>query len=417
VAGAIPAISFTLENDEGCAPLTVTFFSTTENANSLLWSFPGGNPGTSTEVNPVVTYSTPGVYNVSLSASNAFGTNSVTMQDAVTIYAATTANFDYSLSGTTATFNNTSAGETGLVWTFSDGSTSTMDNPTFLFPGNGTYEVSLMATGLCNDDELTQTIVIEGALPVIEFTSDENSGCAPFTVTFTDVSENNPISWAWSFPGATPATSGGSTVTVTYEAVGTYAVNLEVSNIYGTTVVEVADYVTVLAAPEAPVFTTASDDEMTYTFTVDSPVPGWVYSWTFGDGEVATGESVEHTYTANGPFEVTLVVTDECGSADAQDTVNPIISSVNTPAWAFDLTLSPNPTRDQLNLRATNWPTQGTLSFRLVNALGQHLGQELRNVNAGNWQQQLDLTKLPSGTYWLQISWDNELWSQKVIKL
>jgi PKD repeat protein len=417
VEGAIPSISFTQDNEEGCGPLTVSFVSTTENADALMWNFPGGNPATSTEVNPVVTYSTPGVYNVSLSASNAFGTNSVTSQDAVTIYATTAANFDYTLNGTTATFTNTSSAETGTVWTFSDGSTSTMDNPSFTFPGNGTYEVSLMATGLCNDDEVTQTIVIDGPLPVVTFDSDKNSGCAPFTVTFTDVSENTPTSWAWSFPGATPATGDEAAVTVTYEAAGTYAVSLEVSNIYGTTMVEVIDYITVSVAPDAPVFTTASDDEMTYTFTVDAPIAGLIYSWTFGDGEVATGENVEHTYLANGPFEVSLVATNDCGSATATEMVDPIISSVNTPAWAFDLTLSPNPTSDQLFLRATNWPTQGALSFRLINALGQHLGQEVHQVTAGNWQQQLDLSKLPAGTYWLQISWANEVWSQKVIKL
>lgn len=417
VAGAVPEIDFILENNEGCAPLTVSFFSTTENADALMWSFPGGTPATSTEANPTVTYVVPGVYNVTLSASNAFGTNSVTMQDAVTIYAATTAGFDYTLNGTTAAFSNTSAGATGVVWTFPDGSTSTMDNPSYVFPGNGTYEVSLMATGLCNDDAVTQTIVIDGPLPVVEFTTNASSGCAPLTVTFTDASENTPVSWAWSLPGATPATGDGAEVTVTYETAGTYAVSLEVSNIYGTTMVEVMDYITVSAAPEAPVFTTETDDEMTYRFSVDSPIAGWTYSWTFGDGELASGETVEHTYTANGPFEVILVVTNECGSASAMDTVNPIISGVNTPAWAFDLTLSPNPTSDQLYLRATNWPSQGTLSFRLVNALGQHLGQEVHQVNPGNWQQQLDLTNLPAGTYWLQISWDKELWSQKVIKL
>jgi PKD repeat protein len=417
VEGAIPDIDFTLENNEGCAPLTVSFFSTTENADELLWSFPGGTPATSTEVNPVVSYPVAGTYNVTLSATNAFGTNSVTMQDAVTVNPTTTAGFDYTLDGTTATFNNTSTGETGIVWTFSDGSTSTMDNPTFTFPGNGTYEVSLFATGLCNDEETTQTIVIDGPLPEVVFSTNTDEGCAPLMVTFTDDSENAPTSWSWSLPGATPATGDESEVTVTYETAGTYGVSLEVSNIYGTTMVEVVDLITVLAAPESPEFTIVTDDEMTYNFTVDSPVAGWTYSWTFGDGEVTTGDNVAHTYLENGPFEVTLVAINDCGSATAAKTVNPIISGVDTPAWAFDLTLSPNPTSDQLYVRATNWPAQGALSFRLVNALGQHLGQEVHDVNAGNWQQQLDMSKLPSGTYWLQISWANEVWSQKVIKL
>lgn len=40
---------------------------------SWSWSFPGGTPGSSTAQNPTVTYSTPGTYAVTLTASNALG--------------------------------------------------------------------------------------------------------------------------------------------------------------------------------------------------------------------------------------------------------------------------------------------------------------------------------------------------------
>jgi PKD repeat protein/photosystem II stability/assembly factor-like uncharacterized protein len=50
------------------------------------WSFPGGNPSTSTDRNPKVIYSTPGTYSVSLTSSNANGTSSQTLTDFITVY-------------------------------------------------------------------------------------------------------------------------------------------------------------------------------------------------------------------------------------------------------------------------------------------------------------------------------------------
>ncbi len=47
---------------------SVTFYNHTDCDASLSWSFPGGTPAVSSEENPVVTYKTPGVYNVVLTA-------------------------------------------------------------------------------------------------------------------------------------------------------------------------------------------------------------------------------------------------------------------------------------------------------------------------------------------------------------
>ena len=57
---------------------TVTFSDqSTYNPTSWAWSFPGGDPSTSTEQNPVVTYSTIGTYDVSLTATNDVGSNTL----------------------------------------------------------------------------------------------------------------------------------------------------------------------------------------------------------------------------------------------------------------------------------------------------------------------------------------------------
>lgn len=65
------AVNFTASQTTFCGPQTVTFTDQSAGATAWNWSFPGGNPATSTLQNPTVTYSTAGVFDVTLQASNA----------------------------------------------------------------------------------------------------------------------------------------------------------------------------------------------------------------------------------------------------------------------------------------------------------------------------------------------------------
>ncbi len=49
-------------------------------------------------------------------------------------------------------------------------------------------------------------------------------------VQFVDVSNGNPVSWSWSFPGGTPSSSTISYPTVSYASPGRYSVTLSVTN-------------------------------------------------------------------------------------------------------------------------------------------------------------------------------------------
>ncbi|WP_258103483.1 PKD domain-containing protein [Marinoscillum sp. MHG1-6] len=60
------------------------------------WSFPGGTPSSSTAPNPSVTYDTPGIYDVTLTVTNAQGTNAQTKSDLIKVY--------YDISDTTLAF-------------------------------------------------------------------------------------------------------------------------------------------------------------------------------------------------------------------------------------------------------------------------------------------------------------------------
>lgn len=55
------------------------------NVTSWNWSFEGGNPATSTEQNPVVTYYETGIFDVTLQVSNGTNSNSLTAADMITV--------------------------------------------------------------------------------------------------------------------------------------------------------------------------------------------------------------------------------------------------------------------------------------------------------------------------------------------
>jgi PKD repeat protein len=69
-----------------CAGTQVQFFDDSyNNVTSWNWSFPGGNPSTSTEQNPVVTYNTTGNYSVTLTAGDGSTTLSETKSSYMTV--------------------------------------------------------------------------------------------------------------------------------------------------------------------------------------------------------------------------------------------------------------------------------------------------------------------------------------------
>lgn len=70
-----------------CAGGSITFtdWSWNGTVSNWDWQFPGGTPANSNSQNPVITYNTPGVYDVTLTVSNASGSDSKTVTGAVVV--------------------------------------------------------------------------------------------------------------------------------------------------------------------------------------------------------------------------------------------------------------------------------------------------------------------------------------------
>lgn len=65
---------------------SVQFTDLSQNSpDAWIWEFEGGIPSGSSSQNPSVTYNTPGTYNVTLTATNSYGNNSITKTDYITV--------------------------------------------------------------------------------------------------------------------------------------------------------------------------------------------------------------------------------------------------------------------------------------------------------------------------------------------
>ena len=236
----------------GYEPLTVQFVdSSTNSPNSWVWSF--GDGGTSTLQNPAHTYAAAGSYTVTLTVSNAMGSNTVSQPGYITVNAAIPvasfiANVTSGINPLGVQFTDTSNNTpTGWYWTFGDGGTSTLQNPTHTFTSVGSYAISLGATNTAGSNTTTMpafiTVSNAASPPSSSFISDIQSGKAPLTVQFQDTSGNSPTTWQWFFGDGAQSTDQNPIHT--YMESGTYTVSLTTTNSGGENTTTMQGYITV----------------------------------------------------------------------------------------------------------------------------------------------------------------------------
>lgn len=169
---APPVLDFDYNPPSGCSPLTVTFTNLSQFADpsTFLWEF-GVNQGTSQEVNPTHTYFDPGVYSVTLSASdNNGGRISVTKTDIITVEQSPIARFAVYKSviyipNDILYLDNRSEGASNYLWNFGDGNSSTEFEPQYKYKTEGTFDLELIAY---NASGCTDTSRVESAVQTIE---------------------------------------------------------------------------------------------------------------------------------------------------------------------------------------------------------------------------------------------------------
>ncbi len=345
-----PVAAFAASPSLGDAPLHVVFTdNSTLNITSWLWDFGDGN--TTTLQNPTHTYTMVGSYNVALRVESSSGVSLLQRNNMIVVEeppptAAFTLDVNQGPAPLAIAFTDTTTGVVSTwSWDFGDGSSSSLQSPTHMYPTVGTYTVTLTATGIGGANTLEQVglVIVDEPLPVAEFSATNTVGFPPLQVDFADLSTLNITSWSWSF-GDGNASSAQSPMYV-YDTVGTFEVALTVTSNGGIDTETKLALVTVNEPPPVASFTpsiTQGDMPLSVDFADTSSLNITSWSWNFGDGNTSTLQSPQHIYTVVGTYTVTLDVVSP-GGLDTLALVDGIIVEEPPPAPAFSADVSVGP--------------------------------------------------------------------------
>jgi gliding motility-associated-like protein len=164
----LPTASFSVNQTDGCPPMTVNFTKTTVENYPFKWDF-GYSDSTSLKENPIFTYSKPGTYTAQLTVTGPDG-KQVTKSKVITVHEVPTVKFEivpreiYIPEQELRCFNYSQGGNT-FQWKFGDGGTSTDLNPVHTYTDSGFYTVSLK---VISEYQCTDSLVIENGIHVME---------------------------------------------------------------------------------------------------------------------------------------------------------------------------------------------------------------------------------------------------------
>ncbi len=196
IVNTVPAANFTANATAGKAPFTVQFADQSTGASGYQWQF--GDGTTSTEQNPVHTYTHPGTYTVTLVASGAdYGSvymqkpGYITVTDPPTVGFST--NVTAGLTPLAVQFNESVNGSVQYYyWQFGDGATSFDRNPVHVYSEAGKYTVSLYAIGSKGTQVKTVEDCINVTDPVIPTVTPAPTEQYPPAANFTVTQQGGP---------------------------------------------------------------------------------------------------------------------------------------------------------------------------------------------------------------------------------
>ncbi len=307
-----PAANFNNSNPLSCkAPLTVSFNDLSTGAISYNWDFGDGN--TSTLQDPAHTYTTAGIFDVTLIVTNNNGcTDTLRKIGLVKIQPphVTINNLPVSncapLSWRFSSTVNSVDPVVGYEWDFGDGNTSALPNPTHIFSA-GTYTIQLVVTtaGGCTDTAIVQRGIIASIKPAPNLIATPRDVCAHLPVNFTDLTAGTVTNWLWLF-GDGGSSTDKNPIHV-YEDTGYFDITLIVCNAGCCDTVKFKNYIHI--NPPIAAFSSAFDcaNPKLRTFT-DASIGADEWNWDFGDGNTSHIPSPVHTYADTGTYTITLLV-------------------------------------------------------------------------------------------------------------
>jgi PKD repeat protein len=219
-------------------------------------------------------------------------------------------------------FTNTSTNATSYSWTFGDGATSTLVNPSHVYTVAGTYTVTLVVSNSGGSNTITKsnhiTVIDPSTILTANFTSDAINVVQGTTVHFYETSTGDPIYWQWAF-----ALVGGATFykyerspTIIFWSAGTYNISLTVTSTTSSNTVVKNGYLVVTPSPlPAPVVDFTANPvygraPLTVQFTDLTTNYPLTWAWWIDDGgsgiNFSNVQNPLYTFAYPGSYSITL---------------------------------------------------------------------------------------------------------------
>ncbi len=288
---------------------------------------------------------------------------------------------------------------------FGDGfSASGHTIPTFhTYTDIGVFQIQLIAINECGADTFSQSVLIQGALPIAFVIAEPTTGCAPLEVQLGASFSENVEQWHWICPGGTPAESFEAEPQIIYSDAGIYPITVVVSNVVGSDTLDNLLSVEILPNLINPSFSTqVIGDSIVCTNTTQNASS---FFWTINSGDPVGIDTSPQVFEvdSSGVYTVSLTVSNSCETSVVLNTVTVIISgekSLEAAGWEF--ALSPNPNDGAFNLGVVS-PENTEARMSVLNALGQEVYVEIIQAIEGRNMFSISLGELPAGLYSLQF--------------
>lgn len=147
--------------------------------------------------------------------------------------------------------------------------------------------------------------------------------------------------------------------------------------------------------PVASYTSTLSNATLSASYTGTTPVDS--VRWSFGDGSSASGNSVNHTFTTAGSFNVCVTAYSQCGTDDSCKSIS-VSLGVNNLEALGNVHVYPNPANNFIVVEA-----EKELHASVLSLVGQQVLQQELNSS----KNKINTAQLPAGTYILQLMDDN----------
>ncbi len=377
-----PSVSFTATADEWCDGKNILFkdhsFTNADTITNLQWDF--GDLSTASGAEVIKSFSLPGDYTVSLTATTSVGCFD-TYEHVINVKAAPVTNFNIGdgCENELLSIQNLTAPSDALAhWTFGDATESDQPAPSKSYTDGGVYDVTLTVKSNGCLSAITKTVTIN-ELPEFDF-GNEVTTCGAALM----LEAKNGTSYRWFDPADQATTlSATSLYNVTFDR----NIGVEITNAAGCTLTDITSVklntaLVVDLGPDAP----ACDSAKLYP----GYFPGATFSW-------STGENTEKIKaTSSGNYSVTVTDQNNCIASD-----NVTVTIIPTPLPALEyfremcageqLTLDPQ-TDPSLSYAWSSGETTPTLA---VSAAGQYMVTVSNSICANSAQALVTVHDVP----------------------